>query len=41
MLTYLPLFFQSGLGFGPQKAGPLMLPIAVPLFLVRGSARDI
>jgi EmrB/QacA subfamily drug resistance transporter len=34
MLTYLPVYFQSGLGFSPQMAGLLMLPIAVPLFLV-------
>jgi EmrB/QacA subfamily drug resistance transporter len=34
MLTYLPLYFQGGLGFAPQKAGLLMLPMAVPLFLV-------
>jgi EmrB/QacA subfamily drug resistance transporter len=34
MLTYLPLYFQSGLGFSPQKAGLLMLPMAVPLFIV-------
>lgn len=34
MLSYLPIFFQSGLGFPPQEAGLLMLPIAVPLFVV-------
>ncbi|WP_158812134.1 MFS transporter [Beijerinckia sp. L45] len=34
MLTYLPIYFQSGLGYGPQAAGLLMLPMAVPLFLV-------
>jgi EmrB/QacA subfamily drug resistance transporter len=34
MLTYLPLYFQGGLGFSPQKAGLLMLPMAIPLFLV-------
>ena len=34
MLTYLPLYFQGGLGFAPQKAGLLMLPIAMPLFVV-------
>ncbi len=34
MLTYLPMYFQSGLGYGPQGAGLLMLPMAVPLFLV-------
>ncbi|MFK3969138.1 MFS transporter [Pseudomonas sp. NPDC087358] len=34
MFTYLPIYFQSGLGLSPQKAGLLMLPIAVPLFIV-------
>lgn len=34
MLTYLPLYFQGGLGFAPQKAGLMMLPLAVPLFVV-------
>jgi len=34
MFTYLPIYFQSGLGLSPQKAGLLMLPIAVPLFVV-------
>lgn len=34
MLTYLPIYFQSGLGYSPQTAGLLMLPIAVPLFIV-------
>lgn len=34
MLTYLPVYFQSGLGYSPQVAGLLMLPIAVPLFIV-------
>jgi len=34
MLTYLPLYFQGGLGFAPQKAGLLMLPMAVPLVVV-------
>lgn len=34
MLSYLPMFFQSGLGFAPQQAGLLMLPIAIPLFVV-------
>ena len=34
MLTYLPLYFQGGLGFSPQKAGLLMLPMALPLFIV-------
>jgi EmrB/QacA subfamily drug resistance transporter len=34
MLTYLPMYFQSGLGFEAQTAGLLMLPMALPLFLV-------
>jgi EmrB/QacA subfamily drug resistance transporter len=34
MLTYLPLFFQSALGYSPFRAGLLMLPLAVPLFVV-------
>lgn len=34
MLTYLPLYFQGGLGFDPQKSGLMMLPMAVPLFVL-------
>jgi EmrB/QacA subfamily drug resistance transporter len=34
MLTYLPMYFQTGLGYAPQGAGLLMLPMAVPLFFV-------
>jgi EmrB/QacA subfamily drug resistance transporter len=34
MLTYLPIFFQSGLDYRPQAAGLLMLPMAIPLFIV-------
>ena len=34
MLTYLPIYFQSGLGYRPQAAGLLMLPMALPLFIV-------
>lgn len=34
MLTYLPFFFQSALGYAPLIAGLLMLPLAVPLFVV-------
>lgn len=34
MLTYLPLFFQRGLGYSPEQAGLLMVPMAVPLFVV-------
>jgi uncharacterized Zn-binding protein involved in type VI secretion len=34
MLTYLPVYFQSALRYDPQKAGLLMLPMAVPFFLM-------
>jgi hypothetical protein len=34
MLTYLPLYFQNGMGHSPLIAGLLMLPMALPLFLV-------
>ncbi len=34
MLTYLPIYFQNALGCSPQSAGLLMLPLAVPLFVV-------
>ena len=34
MLTYLPMYFQSTLGFEPQQAGLLMLPLVAPLFIV-------
>jgi predicted MFS family arabinose efflux permease len=34
MLTYLPMYFQSALGFGPRLAGLGMLPLVVPLFIV-------
>ena len=34
MLTYLPFFFQSGLGRSPLAAGLMMLPLAVPLVIV-------
>jgi EmrB/QacA subfamily drug resistance transporter len=34
MLTYLPFFFQGALGYSPLTAGLLMLPLAVPLFVV-------
>ena len=34
MLTYVPLYLQSGLGFGPLRTGLAMLPLAVPLFVV-------
>lgn len=34
MLTYLPMYFQSALGSGPQQAGLSMLPLVFPLFIV-------
>ncbi len=34
MLTYLPFFFQSALGYAPLTAGLMMLPLALPLFVV-------
>jgi len=34
MLTYLPLYFQGGFGSDARTAGVLMLPLAVPLFVV-------
>lgn len=34
MLAYLPLYFQTALGMDSQTAGLLMLPVAVPLFVV-------
>jgi EmrB/QacA subfamily drug resistance transporter len=34
MLTYLPFFFQSGLEKSPLQAGLLMLPLALPIFIV-------
>jgi EmrB/QacA subfamily drug resistance transporter len=34
MLTYLPIYFQTGLGKRPEVAGLLMLPMAIPLFIV-------
>lgn len=34
MLAYLPMYFQTALGLDPQSAGLMMLPVAVPLFLV-------
>lgn len=34
MLAYLPLYFQTALGLDPQSAGLLMLPVALPLFIV-------
>jgi hypothetical protein len=34
MLTYLPIYFQSGLQQTPQAAGLHMLPMVIPLFVV-------
>jgi predicted MFS family arabinose efflux permease len=34
LLTYLPFFFQAALGFSPLTSGMLMLPLAVPLFVM-------
>ena len=34
MLTFMPIYFQSGLGLPPRTAGLLMLPMALPLFIV-------
>ena len=34
MLTYLPLYFQNGMGRTPLTAGLLMLPMATPLFVI-------
>jgi hypothetical protein len=34
MLTFLPFFFQSALGYSPLHAGVLMLPLAAPLFFM-------
>lgn len=34
MLTYLPFYFESALAYAPLSAGLLMLPLALPLFVV-------
>ncbi|QPF90383.1 MFS transporter [Bradyrhizobium commune] len=34
MLTFIPIFLQSGLGHAPALAGSMMLPMVVPLFIV-------
>ena len=34
MLTYLPMYFQNGMGRTPLDAGLLMLPMALPLFVI-------
>jgi predicted MFS family arabinose efflux permease len=34
MLTYMPIYFQHALGKSPRTAGLMMLPMALPLFIV-------
>lgn len=34
MLTYIPIFFQSAFALEPGRAGLMMLPLALPLFVV-------
>jgi EmrB/QacA subfamily drug resistance transporter len=34
MLTFVPIYFQHGLGMSPGHAGLAMLPMALPLFVV-------
>jgi EmrB/QacA subfamily drug resistance transporter len=34
MLTFIPIFLQSGLGHPPAAAGLMMLPMVVPVFIV-------
>jgi EmrB/QacA subfamily drug resistance transporter len=34
MLTFLPVYFQNGLAVRPRTAGLMMLPMALPLFIV-------
>lgn len=34
MLTYLPMYSQNGMGHTPLDAGLLMLPMALPLFVI-------
>jgi EmrB/QacA subfamily drug resistance transporter len=34
MLTFIPIFLQSGLGHGSASAGLMMLPMVIPLFIV-------
>jgi EmrB/QacA subfamily drug resistance transporter len=34
MLTFLPLYFQGGMDISPIAAGLMMLPMALPLFVV-------
>jgi EmrB/QacA subfamily drug resistance transporter len=34
MLTFMPIYFQHALGMSPRTAGLMMLPMALPLFIV-------
>jgi EmrB/QacA subfamily drug resistance transporter len=34
MLTYVPIYFQNAFGYPPGRAGLMMLPLALPLFVV-------
>jgi EmrB/QacA subfamily drug resistance transporter len=34
MLTFIPIFLQSGLGYGSAAAGLMMLPMVLPLIIV-------
>ncbi|TPG52055.1 MFS transporter [Sphingomonas glacialis] len=34
MLTYIPLYFQGGMNVSPTTAGLMMVPMALPLFIV-------
>jgi EmrB/QacA subfamily drug resistance transporter len=34
MLTYMPIYFQHALRMSPRTAGQMMLPMALPLFIV-------
>jgi EmrB/QacA subfamily drug resistance transporter len=34
MLTFMPIYFQHALGLSPRATGLLMLPMALPLFIV-------
>ena len=34
MLTYVPIYYQGGLGYGAQAVGLLMLPLTIPMIVV-------
>jgi predicted MFS family arabinose efflux permease len=34
ILTFMPIYFQHALGLSPRTAGLMMLPMALPLFIV-------